>query len=451
MTAAPTIAPARMGATPVADDGAWPNTSRAMPWLIATFLVLLWLTPIAAIKLPVDLPVDARPDRLFLGLLAIAWLAGAFDASRDGTPRRASLVHWALGLFLACVTASLLIRWPDAVLLGESEVALKKALLLLAYSMFFLIAVSTLRRDEVPRFAMLIAALAALTGLGTLYEYLAGVNLFYRVSDTVLPGFDVEFAPSGVVSGRKVVVGPTEHGLAVTTILAMALPFALAFAVRAISPSRRLLWSVAAALIVIGAIATSRKTAIIAPVVAVAVFAAYRPKVAIRLLPVFLATAAALVLVAADPLQSTLDLLTGSGSSDTLSTQGRVADYEALRPDVLSNLLIGRGYGTYDPALYRILDNAVLGLLVSVGALGVIAFMLLVGAIARTAHVAARATDPLRADVAAGIVGATAAFLVVSVLFDSIVFVPVPYLLMFFGACAVVLARDVEDQQRTVS
>ena len=48
----------------------------------------------------------------------------------------------------------------------------------------------------------------------------------------------------------------------------------------------------------------------------------------------------------------------------------RKADYDAIRPDVLSHLVIGRGYGSYEPSTYRILDMELLRQLIEGGRSG---------------------------------------------------------------------------------
>jgi hypothetical protein len=53
--------------------------------------------------------------------------------------------------------------------------------------------------------------------------------------------------------------------------------------------------------------------------------------------------------------------------NSVLTTTDRTARYDAVRPDVLNHLLLGRGYQRYDPHKYRILDNQYLDLLITVG------------------------------------------------------------------------------------
>ena len=43
----------------------------------------------------------------------------------------------------------------------------------------------------------------------------------------------------------------------------------------------------------------------------------------------------------------------------------RVERYDAVRPDVMSHLVLGEGYDSYDPLKFRFLDNEYLGLLIN--------------------------------------------------------------------------------------
>src|SRR4029079_4691112 len=47
-------------------DDAWPHTTRALPWLLAGFLVMIWLVPFGAVVLPGMGPPD-RPALVFIG------------------------------------------------------------------------------------------------------------------------------------------------------------------------------------------------------------------------------------------------------------------------------------------------------------------------------------------------------------------------------------------------
>ena len=57
--------------------------------------------------------------------------------------------------------------------------------------------------------------------------------------------------------------------------------------------------------------------------------------------------------------------------------RSRTANYDAIRPDLWTHLLFGRGYGTYEPPTDRIVDSEILLRLVETGVLGLLAFLLI--------------------------------------------------------------------------
>src|SRR5439155_1909433 len=104
-------------------------------------------------------------------------------------------------------------------------VAVKQITLLVAFVGFFLVVVSVVRPSEVRAFGALFVGLACVTALGTLYQYRAGTNLFFQWTDAILPGnFRVLPPPLAAHAyDRQNISGPTQHGLAVTTMLVLAL------------------------------------------------------------------------------------------------------------------------------------------------------------------------------------------------------------------------------------
>ena len=57
-------------------------------------------------------------------------------------------------------------------------------------------------------------------------------------------------------------------------------------------------------------------------------------------------------------IRGTIDQFIRPDAASVATTADRTADYDAIRPDLWTHLLLGRGYGTYDPATYRILDSS---------------------------------------------------------------------------------------------
>jgi O-antigen ligase len=192
-------------------------------------------------------------------------------------------------------------------------------------------------------------------------------------------------------------------------------------------------------------LATLRKTSIIAPLAALAVLAAYRPRRMLRLAPLGLALLIAVHVLAPQALGNVGAQFT-DGFLDAGTTRGRTADYEAIAPDVAAHPLFGRGFGTIDPArsdTYRILDNQYLGQLVQVGFLGLAAYLaLLVAALQLTHRTALHARDPDLRLIGLGSLAGFVGFGVANALFDLLSFWEVPYLFFFFAALCTIAAGE---------
>jgi O-antigen ligase len=401
---------------------------------------MLWLVPFDAIQLPVPLPVDAKLDRLALTALALVWLA-TFLGGRATGPRLArnplSGVVW---FFVAAAFASVLLNLGVLAQAGELSLGLKKLSLVISYVVFFYIVSTTVRPTEVRPFVLLLLGLAVVMAIGTVYEYRFTTNPFFAIAAAIVPG-PVSVAPEVADQEfvRASIQGPTGHGIAVCTLLGMAFPFALVRMLDSPDLRRKILYAVAAGILVTGAVATVRKTAIVIPATALIVLLLYRPLPVLRLLPLGVLLAVAIQGVAPGALSGLRYEFTDADQKNTVTD--RTADYAAARPDVLNRPAIGRGYGTYDAERYRFLDNQFLGLLIETGFVGTALYVLVLLAIALMAHRLARG-DPQRAGPAMAIVAATLAYLVSNALFDTLAFRHAPYVLFLIAGIAVVLYRD---------
>jgi GT2 family glycosyltransferase len=422
-----------------ARDDDWPRTGRLMPWLLAAFMALLFLVPFDAIDLDVSLPFDSKLDRIALVAIALVWCATTAVGVGAHTTRRPLLVHYALGLFVAVAVASVLLNLAVLVNLGEDELAVKKLSLLVSYVAFFGLVATTLRPGELRNFGVLLVGLACLTAIGTIYEYRTGTNVFYDwARDVFAPVAEVGFPPEDPKYGRPSTVGPGRTPLTVTTMMALVLPFAVVGIMTARSLWARLSYAVAAAVVLTGALATLRKTGVLAPAAALLVLLAYRPAQMIRLVPLALILALCIQAMAPGAAVKIKAQFAQGNLFQRNTTHGRTSDYAAVKPDLLTYPVLGRGYGTYDADRYRILDNAWLGMLLEVGAVGLLAFAAIFLAALVTTHPVIRGRDTARAPPALAAAAACAAFACAAALFDVLSFPQAPYLLFFALGVAVV-------------
>jgi O-antigen ligase len=435
--------------------GDWPRTTRLMPWLLATFLVMVWLVPYEAIKFSVPLPVDPLPDR-FLLIIIVAAMAAITLVTRKLPGHRPSPGFWqALLVFTVVAMVSLAFNASRAAGVGEIDQGTKKVLLLWGNVVLFYVVARVMRPSELKPFSIFIIILASLAAAGTIWEYRTDYNVFYDYAYKLFNHVaSVAPTPGITDDGRDDTFGPTQHGLAVTTMLAIALPFAVLAMLRAPTRGKKILYGIATALILTGALSTLRKTGLIAPVTALLVLVAYQPRQMARLAPLAVIMVGVIHGMAPGALGGVGSQLTdnflGAGT-----TVGRTSDYAAVEPDYATHPFFGRGYGTPDVSksnTYRILDNQYLGQLVQVGFVGLIIYMALMFAGVLLAH------DVIKHGITADrrVVGLAAAagfvaFAVVSALFDVFSFSEGPYLFVFVAGMCSVAASAPEPEPELVS
>lgn len=428
----------------VSSAGDWPRTTRVLPWLIALLMAIVFLMPFNDIVLDVPLPIDLYFDRLFLPLIIGVWaiaLAGGPHAPRV----RITWMHAAIGAVVAIAGLSVVLGARDIQHAQTWELAIKKLALLGSYVGLFVIVASSVRRSEVQAFMTYTLVLACLCALGVIVEYRFAYNVFYRLSDTLLPGiFSVGNVDSVGVDeiGRRDVRGPAQASLEAVAMMAMVLPIVIA---RLIHPTgargERFRHAVATAILMAAIVATFRKSAFMAPISVCLTIAYFRRRELLKLAP--LGVVLILVVQALSP--GALSGVVGqldAGRLGVNTVSDRAADYDAIRPDVWTNLLVGRGYGSYEPSTYRILDMELLRQLVEVGVIGLLAYLAMGAMVVAVARRPIRSRDPEDAPVALAAAAAAVCFLVVSMLFDVMSFPHVPYIFLWMAALLAVITTQ---------
>lgn len=422
-----------------------------MPWLLATIVATLYLVPIDSLTLPIPVPFDARPDRVLLALAFGAWIlvvAVQAPAGRRAGAHRYGAIEVVILLFLLAAVASVALNLSLLQSLNESGLTVRKLVLVGSYVAFYLLIVGVLRPSEAPALVRLIVGLATVAAAGTVIQYTIGINLFYRAAEILSPpGTSVE--PSAILvldNGRPDVTGPARHGLAISTMLAMTLPLALVGAVFADERRERWLFRIAALVIFVGCVATLRRSGIILPFVAISAVVLGGGR---RMVPL---AVTAVVLLACVPFvaPATFDEVRQQFSTSNLSARqsvaGRTDDYTAVVPDIRSNALVGRGFGSYDARRYRFLDNQYLALLIEVGVLGTAAYLIMILTAAGVALRLRLATHSRSAGwIGLAIFGSMLAFVVANALFDTIAFPQAPYAFMLLAGLAAVSRRRSPD------
>ncbi len=417
---------------------------------------MLFFVPIAAIELKIHLPVDSRIDRFAIVLLVLAWVWFGGDQRAFLRTPRSKLYVTAACVFLVLAVASLLLDVGRIVNLGDLQLAGKRFALLGSFLILSWFAMTALRFEDVRGFATYLIGLASVMSIGMIVERHTGYNVFYNWSDAVLgPVAKVAPSPTEIhpafgTEGRVVVVGPTQHGLAATAMLVMVMPLAL---VRVFDAGSRRSWwlnAAAFALMVAGALATDRKTALFVPLALVIYVAFYRPRQVLKLAPVGLVVLLVVVhLASPGALGTVLDLNRAVNSN---STAHRVGDFTDVAPDVLAHPVLGRGFGTLNPQQpdqFRINDNEYIDELWSVGVFGLVAFLWMILAPVVIARRAIRYGRGAVSSLALATSGACIAFLVACALFDALSFPQAPYMFFVMAALTTIAAAGPEGNVRS--
>jgi hypothetical protein len=426
-------------------DDCWPRTTRVLPWMVAGFIAVLWLMPFNTINLDASLPIDLPLDRLILPVIAFAWLIALIAGGRAAPRIRMTWIHAALGAFLLVALLSVVL---DAHYLNQTlelDLAVKKLATIVSYALLFVIIASAIRRGEVRAFLIYTLVLAVICALGMIYEYRSDYNVFWEWSAKLMPGiFDVErqleVGPVVDSIGRRLVWGPAEVPLEAVAMLTFALAIGLVLLLDAKRWGQRVLYGLAVCILVAAVFATYRKSAIIAPAAVVLALAYYRRRDLLRLAPLGLVLLLTVMTLSPGALGSTVDQFLRSDRTELNTVSDRVADYDAVRPDVWSHLIFGRGWGSYNHETYRVLDSEILLRLVETGVTGLAAFLLIGAAVLAVTRRPIAGRDPVAAPVA--LIGAlcAVAFVVFAFLFDTLSFPHVPYIFLYLtGMAAVVI------------
>lgn len=430
---------------------AFPYTSRPLPWVLAAFMAMVFFIPVDGTELKVNIGVDAHPDRFAVILLVLAWVCFGGDQRAFVHTRRSKLYVTAAVFFLVVAVASLLFDAPRIINMGELQLSEKKFALLGSFLVLGWFALTALRFEDLRGFTSYLIGLAVLMAIGMLVERHTGYNVFYEWTRSIFkPIASVIPSPTNIhpglndEEGRAIVVGPTRHGLAATAMLVMIMPFALVRMLDA--SSRRSRWLNAAAFMLLmgGAVATDRKTALLVPLAVIVYVAWYRPRL-LRLVPLGLVLLVGAIHFAAPGSLGTL--LEVNHDVNNTSTLHREHDFTDLRPDVLAHLAFGRGYGavnTEEPYIFRINDDEYLDELWTVGFVGLFAFIWLILSPVVLARKAIRRRGSPVSSLALAASAGCVAFFVVCALFDSWSYSEPAYIFFLLGGLATIAAAGPE-------
>jgi hypothetical protein len=430
-------------------DGNWPRTTRALPWMLAGFIAMLWLVPFDSLELKISTPIDLKLDRIVLPFIFGTWALSLAIGGRGAPRLRLTWIHAAVGGFVVAAFLSVILDAPALNQALELDVSLKKLPLLLSYLSMFLIMASVIRRDEVAAFLKYTLVLAVLCALGMVWEDQQLRNLFFDWSQNALgSAFEVASNSSGWdTEGRRLVHGPAAHPLVAASMLSLAVPLALLGVIHAPRLRGRVLYGLAGCVLMLGMLSTQRKTGLVAPVAGILTLAYFRRRELLRLAPVAVVLLIALVIVAPGTVAPVIDQFKPERLTGANTVSDRASDYDAIRPDFGTHVALGRGYGSYQPVGHRILDSELLVRIVEMGALGLAALFVLGASVVACARRTIQARHPAFAPSALAGAAAGVVFIVLAFLFDSLAYPQLPYIFLFFAALVAVIVKSPDDAE----
>jgi hypothetical protein len=433
-----------------ADGGMWPRTTRILPWLIAAFMAMVWLVPFDAILLNINLPITMPLDRLFLPVIIGVWVL-AFAGGRRVAPRmQLTWIHAAVGAFMTVALLSVVLNAPDLNHTQELMDGLKRIPLFASYLSVFFIVASVVRPEEVRPFLKFNFILAVIMAIGMIIEYRFDYNVFYSLSQQVLPGvFTVTTINAGAVDGlgRRLVEGSSGDPLEAVAMLCVGVAIAVVFFLESKERRHRFGYGLALCLMLAAMVATYRKSALLAPLALMLAIAWFRPRQVIRMAPLALIAAGAVHVFAPGAFGSITAQLAPT-HLNVPTVDDRVVRYDAVRPDVWSHLLFGRGLGTYAWVAHRVLDSEVLGRLIETGVLGLVTYFLMMISVVVESTPIIKSRDPKRASLALACAAAAVSFAVISTFYDATQFPHGPYLFLCMAGFAAILASEHKAEAR---
>ena len=255
----------------------------ALQWssLISLVMGVILFIPIRRYTLPVNLPFNLEPYRLVVMVVALGWVISLLVDPRVKT--RPTGFRGPLLMFAFGALASIAVN-PTLVNTVEGHVVKQ-----LSYFASFLIVlwliVSVVRTHEQVDALVKVLVVSGATVAGfALVQAKSGYNIFDHLT-TFMPFLHVGYIPdSPLRGGRLRTYGSAQHAIELGAILTMLVPLAAYLARR--TAQRR--WIALGALILLGALATLSRTAMLMLVVIILTFLILRPRQIRRMWPALL-------------------------------------------------------------------------------------------------------------------------------------------------------------------
>ena len=254
----------------------WHRTLLQWQSLVGLILVIVLFVPITKYRLPANLPFQIELYRLVVAFVVFIWITSLLIDRRVRLERTAFdkplllVVLWAFASEVAN---------PGRVESLSTYVA-KSLTFFLSFVLVYYVTASVIRKrsEAIVLLKLLVLGCGAIA-VASLFEHRTGFNIFYHVH-SVVPF--LQFQGGDVISrfGRLRVLGSAQHPIALGAVLVVPIPLAVYFARTA---GRR--WWAVFAVLLLGALATGSRTAIVMLVAMTVVFLVLKPQETRRIWP----------------------------------------------------------------------------------------------------------------------------------------------------------------------
>jgi hypothetical protein len=342
-------------------------------------LVIIFI-PIRRYTVAVGGPIELEPYRILIAVVLLCWFL-ALAADPD--------VRWSATGYAAPITVLWIgILASLALNLGRvnamSDQVLKAVTFFGSYFLVLCFVACVVRRGaQLDRIIKLLVGGGVIVACCALYEWRSGVNLFNGLGK-VMPFLVYQDIGAAMIRGSGArALASAQHPIAMGAAFVMLLPLTVYLFKRTGS----VIWLVSGGILTLGALATGSRTAAIMLVIVVACFAWLKRAEMIRMLPLVLVLMVVIQGVMPGTLASFKFMLNPSYIIKEQSVEGgtgsgRVADLgPSLREWAGGNPFVGQGFGTRVTSQEgveggaQILDDQWLGILLEIGAVGLVGLM----------------------------------------------------------------------------
>lgn len=406
----------------------------------ATLSIMILLLDLLPSRLVVpNLTAVGRPALVIALLLWCWWVVVRLNPRLVMVGRQP--MRWVVLFFILSTLISYAVGFLRGLTTMESNGA-DRALLAMAQFAGVILTVA----DGVPNWERLKGVLRVWIWCSGIMSIIGLVQFVLKMDITkhmLVPGLQLQAGLAGLEergSGGLVrVASTTTHYIEFSTVMAMALPFAIHFARFDPDPRRRTRLMVAAVLIAAAIPITLSRTGIVALGAELLILIPiWKWRVRYNLLVCAIIMMAGLAAVKPGLLGTLKSLFTGA--SEDPSVTGRTERYAMVGRFFVERPWLGRGTGTWIPPMYQYLDNQWLGTLLASGIVGVAALAAMhIAGISMAGISLRRSTSDEDRHLCAALIATQVAAILVEGTFDALAFTTYATTLsLLIGCCALV-------------